>query len=538
MTLDRFVLTTVPLCLLLSACAGAPAPRASGGSAAAGSRAEAAGAEPAGRASPPSTRRGDGGAPAPVLLPQPADPTVSFIVWFRVGSQDDPPGKEGLALLTAAMVAEASTQERSYQEILEALYPLASSYQARVDREMTTFSGRTHRDNLEAFVELYTQAFLAPRFSREDFERLKSRQLNELTTSLRYADDEELGKAALMSSVFAGTGYRHPPLGTVAGLEAITLDDVQAFYRRAYSRENAVLAVGGGYPPGLVERLEAALAELPAGAPRTTPPPRPPAIEGRSVLLVAKPGADASISIGFPLDVHRGEPDFYALWLANSWLGEHRNSASHLYQVIREARGLNYGDYSYVEAFPEGGRRQFPPTNVSRRQQLFEVWIRTLPNDQALFALRSALREVDRLATEGLSEEEFQLTRSFLSKYARHYAPDTLGRLGFAVDDRFYRIAAPGHLERLKEALSGLSREEVNAAVRRHLQTEDLEIAIVTGEAEALKQALLSGEPTPIRYANEKPPEVLAEDEEIARYPLRIEAAAVTIVPVDEIFER
>ena len=89
----------------------------------------------------------------------------------------------------------------------------------------------------------------------------------------------------------------------------------------------------------------------------------PPALDGREVLLVSKPGADASISFGFPIDLSRGERDFYPLWVANSWLGEHRNQSSHLFKVIREIRGLNYGDYSYIEAFPEGGSRSMPPVN-------------------------------------------------------------------------------------------------------------------------------------------------------------------------------
>ena len=42
-----------------------------------------------------------------VLLPVPSDPTISFRLWFKVGSQDDPPGKEGLAAITAAMLTEA-----------------------------------------------------------------------------------------------------------------------------------------------------------------------------------------------------------------------------------------------------------------------------------------------------------------------------------------------------------------------------------------------------------------------------------------------
>ena len=58
---------------------------------------------------------------------RPADPR-SRSRWFEVGSQDDPPGKEGLAFLTGEMLGEAATEKRSLDEILAALYPLAASY--------------------------------------------------------------------------------------------------------------------------------------------------------------------------------------------------------------------------------------------------------------------------------------------------------------------------------------------------------------------------------------------------------------------------
>jgi zinc protease len=225
------------------------------------------------------------------------------------------------------------------------------------------------------------------------------------------------------------------------------------------------------------------------------------------------------------------------LWVANSWLGEHRNSSSHLYQVIRTARGMNYGDYSYIEAYPEGGFRQKPPTNVARRQQCFEVWIRTLPNDQALFALRAALRELDDLVQGGMTQEEFELTRSFLSKYVLHFAETTSQRLGYAVDDRFYGLTEP-HLAKFQRALQDLSLEEVNAAIRKHLQTERLKIAIVTGEAETLRQQMASDAATPMQYKTPKPDAILAEDKEIATYPLGIADENIRVIPVEQIFEK
>ncbi len=204
---------------------------------------------------------------------------------------------------------------------------------------------------------------------------------------------------------------------------------------------------------------------------------------------------------------------------------------------IRETRGLNYGDYSYIEAFPDAGSLQMPPVNVPRRHQLFELWIRTLPNDQAVFALRAALRELDRLIAEGMTAEQFELTRSFLKKYSTHFAPTTSTRLGYAIDDSFYGIDSEGHLARFVRLMDELTRDEVNAAIARHWQTQDLAIAIVTGDAGGIAAALASGAPTPIEYANEMPAAVLEEDEAISAYPLAIDAGSIERWPVATIFD-
>ncbi len=473
-----------------------------------------------------------------VLLKIPADPTVSFSVSFAVGSQDDPRGKEGLAYLTGEMLADGATQARSLDEILEALYPLASSYSIRVDRERSTLTGRTHRDNVDAYLELYADAFLHPRFDRADFERIKNDAINEIENTLRYSSDEELGKAALEDFVFEGTPYAHPTEGTVEGLKSITLDDVRAFYAQHYTTTNALLGIGGGYDDATVARLETAVRALPPGARAAPPAIAPEPIHGLEVVLVDKPGADASISLGFPLDVHRGDRDFYALAVANSWLGEHRNQSSHLFHVIRETRGLNYGDYSYIEAFPEGGRRTMPPVNVPRREQLFQIWIRTLPNDRAHFALRAALRELKSLVDNGMTAEQFELTRDFLKKYSLHYAETTAARLGYSIDDRFYGLEGDGHLARFKQMLDTLTLGDVNAAIKRHLQYANLKIAIVTGDADKLRNALTTGAPSPIEYDTPKPAEVLAEDRQIAVFPVHVEPQRVAVVPVASAFER
>ncbi len=381
----------------------------------------------------------------------PADPTISASVSFAVGSQNDPPGKEGLAYLTGQMLADAATQANSLEVILEKLYPLAAGYEIRVDRERTTLTGRTHRDNVAPYLDLFTAAYLHPAFNESDFQRIKNDAINDLTNTLRYSSDEELGKAALEDFVFRGTPYAHPPEGTVQGLQSVTLEDVRKFYHEHFTTESALPGIGGGFDARTVEMLGRSIEALPKAPPTAPPPIEPAPIHGRQVLLISKPGADASISFGFPLDVRRGDRDFYALWIANSWLGEHRNSASHLYQVIREARGLNYGDYSYIEAFPEGGHREMPPVNVPRRRQLFEVWIRTLPNDKARVRATRRAARARRPRRPRPHRGAVRAPARLLEKIRLHFAETTAARLGYAIDDRFYghhRRRPPGEISR------------------------------------------------------------------------------------------
>jgi len=470
-----------------------------------------------------------------VELPVRDDPTVSFRIWLKVGSQDDPPGKEGLASLVGDVLAEGSTQRNRYEKILDLLFPLAGSYSASVSAEMTVMAGRIHKDNLERYYPLLVEAILEPAFKQEDLDRLKSQTLNYLENTLRYAGDEELGKAVLYNAIFAGTPYGHVSEGTIASVRGITLEDVRGFYQRHYTRDNVVIGIGGGYGKETLDRLRADLGRLAPGKPPEVPPPEPKPIRGRQVVIVEKDAQATAISLGFPIGVLRGSREWYALAVANSWLGEHRNSSSHLFQVLREVRGLNYGDYSYIEHFPGGGHLQMPPQNAARRRQIFEIWIRPVPNEARHFALRAALRELKLLVERGLSEPQFELTRGFLGKYVLHYAPTTMERLGYALDDRFYGVDG-SHLERFRRTMGEVTLEEVNAALRRHLKVENVQIAIVTRDAKGFRDALVAEAPSPYTYPTPKPDSVLEEDRQIGTFPLGIKAEDVKIVPVGELF--
>jgi zinc protease len=485
-------------------------------------------------AGPGSTATAPAG-PAIIALPAPGHPAVALRLYFRSGSVDDPPGKEGLTALTARLMAEGGTKSLSSAELIRALYPLATEIRVLSEKETTVFHARASRADADKLVAVLTEAMVAPRFDPQELERLRAEQRDRVEKHLRNEDDEELGKEALSSMLYGGHPYRHPVAGTVKGLAAITLDDVKAQARRAFTRARLTIGVAGGYEDGLPDRVLSALAPLPAGEPARPPPPVPNA--GPKYLLVEKAGQPTAISLGYPWELDRRHPDFPAVYLAVSAIGQHRAGAPfRLFQELREVRGLNYGDYAYAEHFREGPS-MMPEVNVARTRQDFTVWIRPVEPQHKAFALRAALEQVDKLVSGGLTADELERTRKFLLGWTLQLAETDSRRLGFALDDRFYGLPRP-FLDELRDALGKLTLAEVNAAVKKWIDPKKLRVAIATHDAAALKAQLVAGTPSPIVYSVKKPPAVLDEDKIIERFPLGIASETeVRVVPVEKMFE-
>ncbi len=467
-----------------------------------------------------------------VLLPG-KSPLVTFRFVFLTGSASDPADKPGLANLTCEMLSLSGTKQMTYKQVVDALFPMAVSIESYTDKQMMTFTAETHVDNLEKFYTLFNAMLLEPGWREEDVRRVKDDQINALKITLRGNNDEELAKEELYNLLYAGHPFGHANLGTVSSLEKLTLDDVKAFYKAQLTKGNLIIGLAGGYPADFPARIEKDFSALPKAAPSAAVLPTPPSIEGNSLTIIRKDTRSVAYSLGFSLDVNRGDPDFAALLLMQSYFGQHRESGGRLYQRMRELRGLNYGDYAYIEYFPNGMFSFEPSPNLARHQQIFQIWIRPVEVPTAAFGLKLAMFELDKLVKEGISEEEFQHTRSFIGKQVNLLTKTKSAELGYAIDSEFYGMG--NYNANIKKALMSLTRDRVNAAIRRHLRSDNLRIVAVAKDADGLKEKLLSGTATPMTYNSPKVAAVMTEDKAVESWNLRIKEAA--IVPVDQVFQ-
>ncbi len=412
---------------------------------------------------------------------------------------------------------------------------MAAYVNLNLDKEMSVFTGQVHVDNLEEYYSIIKDMLLKPGFREEDFIRIKTNQLNFLERTLVSDMDEQFGKEILNLAMYEDHPYGHTEAGTVESVKSLTLEDVQAFYSEHFVQGNITLGLTGGYPLDFPAKMKNDFSTLPAGHTPQLVLPEQKMPDSFEFVIAEKQTPATAMSMGFPVSLSKKVSDYFALWIAISHFGEHRQHVSHLFQKIRDERGQNYGDYAYADHFIQG-RDKFPAQNYGRQQQYFSIWIRPLANSNRHFALRQALLELKKLVQEGIPEKRFELVRTYLLNYTKLYA-QTLGeRLGWQMDSKYYGYK--DFLAEAQERLPKITLEQVNNAIRKYLNFENLYIAIITQDAQSLRDVLVADTPSPITYAGPKPQEILDEDLIYEVFPLNVKSKNIRVVPASQFFQK
>ena len=208
---------------------------------------------------------------------------------------------------------------------------------------------------------------------------------------------------------------------------------------------------------------------------------------------------------------------------------------------------MNYGDYSYIEWYQNGGGNMLPPSGVPRHANYFALWIRPVQIAKQLkmqypelkdvsighahFALRMALREMDKMIKNGMSQKDFEATRAFLQSYIKLYIQSPDEQLGYLMDSRMY--GRKDYIKELGTLLSNLTLEDVNNAIKKYMQIDNMDVTIVTdkSEAEPLAESLRNNTPSPMSYSNQVKAglsdEILKEDKATEDFKLNVKSVKI-----------
>ena len=390
----------------------------------------------------------------------------------------DAQSKSGRA--TACGIASAmlmrGTQKRTREQIANEFTRLRASI--GVGSEGASIE--TVRANLPAALRLVAEILREPSFPEAEFEQLRQSALASVES--QRGDPRVLAGLAISRHLnpFPEEHWNYSMTNEerVAHLQALTLDQVRDCYRSFLGASHSELAVVGDFDPAEVTRLAGELFgdwKSPAPYSRIATPYVAVAPLDRTIDTPDK--ANAVFRAGLSMRIRDDSEDYSALVLANYLLGG--SSGARLSRRIREQEGLSYSVSSFFAAssFDERGEfgisAIFAPQNRARLENLVK-------------------EELQRVLAEGFSEEEVTLGKKGLLQ-SRQIARNQDGAVAGRLASQLYQGRTFAWDERQDQRIAALDAAAVNAALRRHLNVDNLS-QVRAGD---FKSALAGAAPPP-----------------------------------------
>jgi zinc protease len=395
-----------------------------------------------------------------VVAPVSKLPVVTVLMVIEAGATSDPPGRDGLAQLTARLLPEG-TERSSGTEFAERLERLGASVEAHADWDIGVARVTVLTEHLEEAMELFGEMLRTPAFPEREVERLKAERLAEL---LQIRADP----GALADEMFArfayepASRYSRPAGGAVRDVEAISRDDVARFYEARYRPAGMTLVAAGDITADRIEHLARATFGDWIGAP-TGPATTSdaPARQTRAVHVVAKADAPQSeLRVGHP-GVPRNTADYFPTVVMNAVLGGLFSSRINL--NLREAHGYTYGAFSAFD-----WRRRAGPFAV-------DTAVKTAVTDAAA---REILNEIERMRAEEIRPEELSLATSYLDGvFPIRY--ETTDAIAAALANLIIYGLADDYFDRYREHVRAVTAADVLRAAQAHLHPDRVQIVAV-----------------------------------------------------------
>ncbi len=409
-------------------------------------------------------------------------PLLNYSLVIEGGHLLDKPELAGTASMLASLMTEG-TANRTPEELEEAIQLLGADISVRAEQQSIEINVNTLVRNFESTLALVEEILFEPRWDVEQFELAKSRIINSHKRNM--ADPSYLARNTFNKLVFGADNLLATPTdGTIETIEAITLDDLKAYYEANLSPSQSALHVVGNLSPSQVKSalagIESKWTPKEVAFPEFEIPANP---ERSRVYFVNVPEAKQSVIRIGNLSLTRTDPDYDAVQVMNYKLGGSFSGILNL--ILREEKGFTYGARSGFTANKLYGT--FQASSSVRSNATLE--------SMQIFAEEMAKYR------EGISEEDLEFTRNALLKSnAREF--ETLSALQTMLEDISLYNLPFDYIAKQQELISSMTLDSHRKLAQKYIDPQRM-YYVVAGDASTQLKPLKSlgmGDPVLVEY--------------------------------------
>lgn len=400
-------------------------------------------------------------------------PIVDVYVITETGTAHDPRHREG-ALHLCLRALRRGTRKRTAHEIDALIDRLGAELSTSADPTSSMLHATVIRRNLEPFLDMLGDIVTEPALPFYEVAQV-AREIRAEIIDTR-DDDRTLAGRHFRRSLFESHPFGRPSQGTPRSMERLSRADAEAAWRRAFRRDNVVIAAAGDIRPAELEAFATrTLAGLGAGATRPDEVPEPSPRKGRHLVLVDKPArTQTQIYIG-ALGTSARDRDHMAFTVGNTIFGG--TFTARLMREIRSKRGWSYGASSRL------GREKV--------RDAWSMWTFPAAADAGR-CIALQLKMVKKLVEAGVSARELAFAKSYLTRSYAFETDTASKRLWHALDTRLLDLPQR-YFKDYVDRVQAVTLDEVNDALRRRIRPDDLLVTVVATAGEhraALEKAI------------------------------------------------
>ena len=393
-------------------------------------------------------------------------PTTTIQLSVPAGHRYETTDKAGIATLMAGMLEE-KTQNYTAEEIQEKLEKLGANIWINSGSDNVSITISTLTKNLDEVIPLAEQMIFKPAFAQEDFDRLKSQQLEAIANQATSADviaNNNFNQLLYGKNSIKGV----PSMGTEASVASISLKDVQGYYNTHFGQDGAKLVVVADLSQD--EVLPKLLPFINWEGNTTAKPalPEAPEFGETKIYLIDKENAPQSeVRIGYLTNmVYNPLGEHFKATAMNYTLGGAFNSRINL--NLREDKGYTYGARSRFSGGKEPGA--FSAGAAVR-------------GDATAASIKEFMSEISKYRSKGITTSELSFTKSSIGQADALKYETARQKAGFLRRLLDYDLDA-SYVKEQTSMLNAMTVSEVNQLAKKHLPEDKMEILVV-GDKEA-----------------------------------------------------